>query len=270
MSEMNIIREEYSYMMGMHTDMKLMINTIISKEVSAGNDTIFYQAERCGKREYQYDTVFTITYFQDTVELTYNLQSYSNLDTIPEKIIVDGDEEYREYSYNTQWRLNNSDRLIKENWFGFHSTFPHDCIEMIITKNPGLEQFYFVEGLAGPYWYHEDILNWENYRKLLYYKTATEEWGEPLNCDSLLIGIKENLIQNQKIHLYPNPASGYINISIAENSIFEISFYKVEGQKILSIKSPDKTIDISDLKPGLYFAEIKTSEGDVMRKIVVQ
>ena len=55
-----------------------------------------------------------------------------------------------------------------------------------------------------------------------------------------------------------------------ELKILYLSVYTQAGQKALSIKAPKNTIDISNLKPGLYFAEIKTSNGDVMKKIVVR
>jgi len=268
--------EEYSYMMGMSTDLKLMISTIISKETSVGNDTLFYQAKRCGKREYQYDTIFTIYYIQDTVDLIYNLQSYSYFDTIPENIIMDGDDDYREYSYNTQWRLYNTEKMVKENWFGFHSSFPHDCIEMIITetKNPGLEQFYWVEGLAGPYWNHEDIY-WESYRKLLYYKTATEEWGEPLNCDSLMVNIKKPIVNKQKVFFVPNPMTENSEIKF-ENPNSEkctLTLFNLFGKPVKKITHSGNEISMNkeSLAAGMYLYSLIIGNREVHSgKLMVQ
>jgi len=87
-------------------------------------------------------------------------------------------------------------------------------------------------------------------------------------CLSNTIEIPTNV---SDIRISPNPAKNTIYISSAENIvIMNIILYTQTGQKALSIKSPHKTINISNLPPGLYIAEIKTNEGDVMRKIIIQ
>ncbi len=82
---------------------------------------------------------------------------------------------------------------------------------------------------------------------------------------SELTDIEDNYFNdnNYKIQIYPNPAKDYIIISTSKESVYEVLFYNQSGQLIQTVNSPSKTIDISNLKPGLYFAEIKTSEGDV-------
>lgn len=85
--------------------------------------------------------------------------------------------------------------------------------------------------------------------------------------------VSENEIDEPEIKLsiFPNPSNN--EITITNNSVverYEVWIYSQAGQKALTIKSPTKTIDISALKPGLYFAEIKTSEGSIMKKIIVQ
>ncbi len=86
---------------------------------------------------------------------------------------------------------------------------------------------------------------------------------EIVNTDKFLI--KSNL------DVYPNPAKDNLYLSVSDFTLIKaVNIYNQSGQKIHSLKSPNKTIDISNLPPGLYFAEIKTSEGDVRKKIIVQ
>ncbi len=90
-------------------------------------------------------------------------------------------------------------------------------------------------------------------------------------CFDFIVSNKEDVYIYNNFQLYPNPTKNEITISgFKGQRNTEVNIYTQTGQKAFTIISPNKTIDISYLKPGLYFAEIKTSEGDVMRKIVVQ
>jgi hypothetical protein len=73
------------------------------------------------------------------------------------------------------------------------------------------------------------------------------------------------------IGIYPNPAKNSISITIPSNSkINNVTLYTQAGLKIFSDIAPFDLIDFSNLEAGLYFAEIKTSEGIVRKKIIVQ
>ncbi len=60
------------------------------------------------------------------------------------------------------------------------------------------------------------------------------------------------------IYVYPNPTSGFINVSIPTNNA-KLRMLDINGNcvKILEIKSEDTRIDISDLSKGIYFVEIE-------------
>lgn len=89
-------------------------------------------------------------------------------------------------------------------------------------------------------------------------------------CEGYLINVEENL-NPQQISIFPNPTTNTFSIINPSGiKLINITLYSQTGLKILSNKAPIYTIDISNLKPGLYFAEIKTNEGNVMKKIVVQ
>jgi uncharacterized repeat protein (TIGR01451 family) len=62
--------------------------------------------------------------------------------------------------------------------------------------------------------------------------------------------------------LYPNPAKNILNLETKKNiKISSLSIYNVLGQLVQVITSPNKTIDVSELKSGNYLVKIVTDNG---------
>ena len=74
-------------------------------------------------------------------------------------------------------------------------------------------------------------------------------------------GVSDNAALN--VSMYPNPASGVLNISAA-NTIEDASIYNVLGTKVMSlnIDSNSEAIDVSGLSSGIYL--IKYTIGDAV------
>jgi hypothetical protein len=71
-------------------------------------------------------------------------------------------------------------------------------------------------------------------------------------------GIK-NIAADPSFSLYPNPASGVINLSVAETASFPIlKIYDASGKEISSqqVENSLTTLDISNLSGGIYFASL--------------
>ena len=238
-------------------DEQYMIYTIIHKTVSLNGDTILYQAARCGKKGEIVNNVVKWQYYNDTIQFLINLPDYNFLDTIPEWIMVEGDEDYREYSYNTQEKLEGSDRMLKRYWNGLYSVSPHDCIEMIITdeKNPGYGEQYYVEGIGGPF-YNYDFW-WPNYYHLVYFNMGEEEWGEPYNCDSLLVHVEQSRTMELKVRVVPNPMTTKASITFynPENESYVLRLYNFLGHQIKEFCTTSNTIQLQrdNLQGGVYF-----------------
>ncbi len=84
---------------------------------------------------------------------------------------------------------------------------------------------------------------------------------------------KMNDRRRRSIVITPNPCCRFFTINhpgIPED-IREITLYNSSGQKILEVPPalPFVTADASGLQAGIYFAELKTSEGRLIGKIVV-
>ena len=78
---------------------------------------------------------------------------------------------------------------------------------------------------------------------------------------SATAGVSDNAALN--VSMYPNPASGVLNISAA-NTIEDASIYNVLGTKVMSlnIDSNSEAIDVSGLSSGIYL--IKYTIGDAV------
>lgn len=103
-------------------------------------------------------------------------------------------------------------------------------------------------------------------------ETNREGWIiDDIYLSDIYSDVRENSYRNNIVNIFPNPASNSIKlVQSPKVKINEIEVYNQSLQKILNIKAPENTIDISMLKPGLYFAKIKTNEGSAMKKIIVQ
>ncbi len=83
-------------------------------------------------------------------------------------------------------------------------------------------------------------------------------------CGSYLaVGTTENKIE--AIKLFPNPVNNVLELSA---SVDHITILSNEGSTIRSVANPGKRIDLSDLIPGLYFAELKKEGRSVYYKLV--
>jgi uncharacterized repeat protein (TIGR03803 family) len=90
----------------------------------------------------------------------------------------------------------------------------------------------------------------------------------------VLSGVKQESLSNEKINIYPNPASnvlhiktleyvGETDVKIADLLGNQVKFRKLENGK------EEKQIDIDDLRDGIYFVTVKTSNEIFTQKIII-
>jgi hypothetical protein len=79
----------------------------------------------------------------------------------------------------------------------------------------------------------------------------------------------------QEINIYPNPAHGYVTIAAPGiNSAAFITLTDVTGRALLSQNTESNThglsasLNTSGLAPGMYFVNVRTDDGNYVRKIV--
>jgi len=102
------------------------------------------------------------------------------------------------------------------------------------------------------------------------------------NCipvSSVILGVKENTTPVLSVNNYPNPFSGVTNVDVnlQKPAVIRVDVYNTVGQSVLPTKTLSLnsglqtfTLDGSNLKAGLYFYCIRTTEGSVTRKMIVQ
>ena len=78
----------------------------------------------------------------------------------------------------------------------------------------------------------------------------------------------EKLLEN--ITVVPNPTTGQLKIESGELKIESVEVYDVYGKRQKAEDRKDNVLDISNLSAGLYFVKIKTSVGEVVKKVVKQ
>ncbi len=79
--------------------------------------------------------------------------------------------------------------------------------------------------------------------------------------------IKEQMLSNGEVLVYPNPARNIINIE-SNNEIKDVVVYNLLGQKIKQYHSAINTIDISDMAKGIYVINITTDKGVTTKKFI--
>jgi hypothetical protein len=73
------------------------------------------------------------------------------------------------------------------------------------------------------------------------------------------------------LNVFPNPATSFVTIHIKEGiQIEEAIIYNHLGQKALVAVPVNNTVDVSGLKPGIYFIEVITSESRAGTKLVIE
>ena len=89
-------------------------------------------------------------------------------------------------------------------------------------------------------------------------------WSECIDKDYQ--GVDENIVDN--VVVYPNPAYDYIIVGANNDSpVQRIDIYDVTGKIMFS--SAEKEINVSGLESGLYFVNVMTDKGVVIKKISI-
>lgn len=117
-----------------------------------------------------------------------------------------------------------------------------------------------------------------------YYKLVNEAWiyfdnNLPVltNYTSTHVYNFTSIIKTEKgnrITVFPNPANSEITIETKNGTINEIKLMDLTGKAVYSLKTPinkyTNKLDITPFAKGIYFIKINTTEGDYVKKVVVQ
>jgi len=82
--------------------------------------------------------------------------------------------------------------------------------------------------------------------------------------------VKENILSNYNVSVFPNPASDYLKIEQSEAYISLIEIINLQGQVIKTqrILGNQSTLDLTTVSAGVYILKIYTNSGFVVKKLI--
>ena len=83
-------------------------------------------------------------------------------------------------------------------------------------------------------------------------------------------GLSTNEIEFDGIRVFPNPTSGQINISNAEQQVLNLDVYDSLGKRVKSIKNISETILLDNLRSGLYILKFYNKDTFNTMKLIIE
>ena len=94
------------------------------------------------------------------------------------------------------------------------------------------------------------------------------------NCESACAPLSIEVIPDavpeysKEAKVYPNPAKNILHVEGA--GLTQVEVFNIMGQSVMNINENFETIDIGHLQNGIYFIRIKTTEGEMTVKLVIE
>jgi hypothetical protein len=122
------------------------------------------------------------------------------------------------------------------------------CFQSPIDTGPGS---YFVEGLAGPYYYEVGFGGTQS-RNIAYFSRGQETCGTPFDFDQ--ITSTSETPDAPAITLGPNPTSGSLRVQLPQGLVADLKLYDAHGRLLLSENQAQGSVawNLGDLPAGTY------------------
>ena len=69
--------------------------------------------------------------------------------------------------------------------------------------------------------------------------------------------------------MFPNPANGYLNFTTNSNENIDVQIFDILGKSVLRSENVRNSVDISELKSGVYFVQIVLGTEKSTKKLIV-
>ncbi len=77
--------------------------------------------------------------------------------------------------------------------------------------------------------------------------------------------------ENQSIKMYPNPTkTGFVTISSLNNNGTSVQVFDILGKQVKNETLTQNTINVSNLKYGVYILKITQNNATVTKKLVIK
>lgn len=155
---------------------------------------------------------------------------------------------------------NGSDRFgytLEEGYNFFANQY---CAASAITERT------FIKGCGSLDYTYSNSSNLNIHEQLMYYKKGTHRWGTP----HIITGLASNKQAADALKIFPNPAQRQIQIE-SPKPLKSLRLHEMNGRLIKSVSLQQKNaLDISDLRVGFYFIEIKQADGKIFKdKLII-
>jgi hypothetical protein len=99
-------------------------------------------------------------------------------------------------------------------------------------------------------------------------------FGNGMKVGSFTTGVDEKLNEDFSVEVFPNPAANQLAIINMQFAIESVEIFDVNGKKVFRQKPEAKSqkrfsVDVSEIKNGIYFLKIDAGEKSVVKKLVV-
>ncbi len=233
-----------------------------------------------GKQHYIYHSVYNqeLSVWEED-EYTWYLYTYSYAQLISKTVFHKYDEEWKRhemeaYSRGDRGEINGNKTVVwdyseeQPNFDVMQSQFKYDY-EM--SSDEVLFPYYFRNPEA--LFYHHKIIHNNLYKKEEESTDMVQYRHEDYFYSTLgkSTGIIKELFNTIKV--YPNPASDFITIEgLEKNQQFYVELYNVTGSKVLEkqINTTIETLNVSFLRPGIYFYSVVMNNQKQSGKIIIK
>jgi hypothetical protein len=111
----------------------------------------------------------------------------------------------------------------------------------------------------------------ENPTGLIFISSNAPGCNSKTEVEAACLTSVEDINAKEEITIFPNPATNYITITLQKDLLIEEAIiYNPLGQKTLAAKLVNNTMDVSKLKPGMYFIEVATKEWRDRTKLIIE
>jgi len=220
---------------------------------------------------------YNMYYHIDTVEKVYSDIDTLVNDQLPFKPYFKPTGDYDLLTYDLiQTDLYNERPVLITSNDGYNYLPYLTCYSIWWFDSGNFNADYYIKG-CGKLTTNETIDSGEIYygfsESMAYYKKGEEEWGTPL--EPPIIGMEEYTGRDHTLLVYPNPTEGEIYFSTKGLSTSEQYSFKLYDQKgtvlIDKLVNPNElSIDLSDLKQGLYFYRVVGADLNGQGKVLVK
>ena len=283
-SSINIIADIFSY-----TDMNNVVayisinEKVTTKNIGSNGETEFHhilmglltspkkldlKAGEYQRFEFTHDMALTNVEELNDLEVAIWVQNYSKKEILNSRFAY----EYSDHVYpaqNLSVTTIGDDPKLKLSWEAPEGNTP-DSYNIIIDGKyveVNFKELTFIDEAS--------VLN--VYDGLTHYVEIVAVYENNKRSVSLIGQISDivnvNEVTDNQYRIYPNPTNDVLHIE-TESEIEEISIFDVFGRAIVaesqSHKDTKTSVDLSDLKSGIYFVKINTNEGNIVKRIIKQ